>query len=306
MVALYLAWLKQRGKKPRSINDATNVFDLHVLPEIGNMAVADVRRADVVRIVRKLEAAGLARTGGKVVQYLRAAFTRAELDEAPWHEMRAPGTNPCRKLEVQLGVRRKRRLSIEEVRSLGMTLRAASARGESPWLIGLIFLWLLTGARHAEIRTARREWIDWQLGKIDLPDSKTGEKVIWLSPAAMQVVAAIPELEGNPYLICGTKPGRPMFNPYRGWRRLMKEAGIEGATPHDLRRTFASMGLGRGLTLEQIGALLGHSDVETTKSYSFLDEAPAQQAARLVGEGIRQLLDAPRQGELFKGQRPDG
>jgi integrase len=288
LVKLYVDWLKKRAKA-RSWADAKNVLELHVLPAIGRMAVADVQRSDVAAIVRRLEDAGEARTGGKVVQYVRAMFNRAELDEAPWHEMRAPGTNPCRKLEVHLGVKRTRRLSASELGSLGQTLRAAAARGENPWLIGAILL-LLTGARRSEILQARWSDVDWSEGRLKLADSKTGPKSIWLSPAARAVLQVIPRLNENPYIIAGVKPGRPLVNLYGAWRRLMAEAGIEGARPHDLRRTFASLGLGQGLSLEQIGALLGHSSAQTTKGYSYLDAGPALQSADIIGAGIRQLL----------------
>lgn len=290
LVEMYLAWLKKRAK-PRSHADARNVLDLHVLPAIGALAVADVRRGDVVAIVRRLEESGHPRTGGKVVQYVRAMFNRAELDEAPWHEMRSPGTNPCRKLDVHLGEKRTRRLSMAELGRLGGALRAAVKRGESPWLIGAVLLWLLTGARLNEILLARWVDVDWQEGRLRLADSKTGPKSIWLSPAALAVLERIPHLDGNPHIIVGTRPNRPMVNPYKGWRRIMAHAGIEAARPHDLRRTFASMGLGRGLSLEQIGALLGHASVQTTRGYSFLDTDPARESARLIGEGITQLLE---------------
>jgi site-specific recombinase XerD len=67
----------------------------------------------------------------------------------------------------------------------------------------------------------------------------------------------------------------------------MALASIEGARPHDFRRAFASVGLGSGLSLDQLGALLGHGRAETTKGYAFLQPDPARPAVPLIGEGIK-------------------
>jgi len=37
--------------------------------------------------------------------------------------------------------------------------------------------------------------------------------------------------------------------------------------PHDLRRTYAELGLRAGVTISQISKLLGHSSIETTQDY---------------------------------------
>ena len=134
--------------------------------------------------------------------------------------------------------------------------------------------------------------IDRGNGVLELPDRKAGDQFIYLSPQALAVIDALPEVPGNPYLIPGKRPGRPMINPYKPWKRLMALADIEGATFHDLRRTYASRGLGSGMSLEQIGALLGHSQAQTTKGYAFLENQIARENAERIGISIHQLLNA--------------
>lgn len=302
LAALYLAWLR-RHKKPRAVESAEGALRNHVLPAIGRMAVADVQRRDIKRMVDRLELQGKRRTGGLVVQVCRAMFNRAELDEEPWNLMRPAHSNPCAKLAVHLGEQRERALSLEEIGRLGQAIRDARKEGENPWLVGALLLWLLTGARLREIMHARWSWVDWHESALRLPESKTGKKVIHLSPVAMAVLERIPHLDNNPFIICGVRPGRPMIAPYKGFRRLMARARITGVTPHDLRRTYASMGLGGGLTLPQIGALLGHSTAETTNRYAFLQTDPARQSTRQIGEALAQLLDGPSQLRLFQPGR---
>ena len=48
---------------------------------------------------------------------------------------------------------------------------------------------------------------------------------------------------------------------------------------HDLRHSFASVGLARGDALLVIGAILGHADVKTTKRYDRRPERVKQAAA---------------------------
>lgn len=301
LIEINLAWLR-RQRKATSVTDAEHVLQRYVLPAIGRLAVADVQRRDIRAIADRLEAEGKRRTAGKVIQVCRAMFARSELDEAPWNRMRTPGSNPAARLTVHLGERRKRQLSTVELQALGRALRAASSRGENPWLLALILLLLLTGARLRELLLARWAWVDWQEHCLRLPESKTGAKVIYFSPVAMAVLERVPHLDGNPYIIAGTREKQPLVNPYKGWARIMALAGISGLTPHDLRRTYASMGLAGGLSLEQIGALLGHSRAETTKGYAYLQADPARQSTALIGESIRQLLDEPHQAELWEGR----
>lgn len=59
---------------------------------------------------------------------------------------------------------------------------------------------------------------------------------------------------------------------------------------HDLRHSFASFGLASGLSLAEIGKLLGHSQVQTTARYAHLAEKVAQEAAEKSTGMITTLL----------------
>lgn len=53
---------------------------------------------------------------------------------------------------------------------------------------------------------------------------------------------------------------------------------------HDLRHSFASIGVTAGMTLHEIGELLGHASPQTTKRYAHLMEDAAQQRVNLIGD----------------------
>lgn len=49
--------------------------------------------------------------------------------------------------------------------------------------------------------------------------------------------------------------------------RRLRQAGLEAASPHDLRRTFVTLMLADGVDLSTVQALAGHADPRTTSRY---------------------------------------
>ena len=91
-----------------------------------------------------------------------------------------------------------------------------------------------------------------------------------LNPPALEVLHAIPGLEGNPYVICGEKAGQHLVNLEKPWRRIRKTAKLEDVRLHDLRPSFASVAASGGQSLVVIGKMLGHSQPATTARYAHL------------------------------------
>lgn len=63
-------------------------------------------------------------------------------------------------------------------------------------------------------------------------------------------------------------------------RNLGKRAGISNVHPHRFRRTFATNNLRRGMRLEEIQQLLGHSNMDTTLIYAKIDREMLKVNAR--------------------------
>ncbi len=61
-----------------------------------------------------------------------------------------------------------------------------------------------------------------------------------------------------------------------------KLAGIPDLTPHVLRHTFAKTLLDAGTSLDKVAALLGHSDLNTTRRYT----TPSADDLAQVVEGV--------------------
>lgn len=64
--------------------------------------------------------------------------------------------------------------------------------------------------------------------------------------------------------------------------RLGQQAGLENLTPHMLRHTFAKNLVDSGVGLEKVAALLGHSNLNTTRVYITPSQQDLEQAVEQV------------------------
>ena len=131
-----------------------------------------------------------------------------------------------------------------------------------------------------------------------LPESKTGKKTIYLSAAALEILAGLPRLAGNPYVFPGGVEGKPRADLKKPWAAVAKAAGLEGVRIHDLRHSFASFGAGASMGLPIIGKLLGHSQPATTARYAHLDADPMRRAVETIGATIGAALDGCRDDNI--------
>ncbi|MDE0049443.1 MAG: site-specific integrase [Rhodospirillales bacterium] len=123
-----------------------------------------------------------------------------------------------------------------------------------------------------------------------LTDSKTGPRTVSLSPEAADVLAAIPRVAANPWVVPGTKPGARLSSIFEPWARVRARAGLEDVRIHDLRHSYASRALALGESLPVIAKLLGHAQIQTTARYTHLTRNAVKNAATRVADDIAQDL----------------
>ena len=123
-----------------------------------------------------------------------------------------------------------------------------------------------------------------------LSESKTGAKVVYLPPPAIEVLNEIERQPDNPFVIVGAKPGAHLVNLQKPWHGIRAKAGIDDVRIHDLRHGFASAAVASGLSLPMIGALLGHTQPQTTQRYAHLAADPLRQAATITGARIAEAM----------------
>ncbi|MBY0420860.1 MAG: tyrosine-type recombinase/integrase, partial [Parvularculaceae bacterium] len=266
-------------KKASTAAEDERNLRLHVLPALGKMLVKDIGTADVARLVTRMKGKPIA------ANRVRALLSHMMKQARIWGE-RDDVVNPVTDVEKFSEAKRERFLSPDELAKLGKVLGEAAEAGENPYVIGALRLLLLTGARLSEILTLKWEWVDFDARLLRLPDSKTGKKTVALSAPALDVLASLPRQEGNPFVICGAVTGARLVNLQKPWRRIRKAAGLDDVRIHDLRHSFASVAVAGGASLPLIGALLGHSQPQTTARYAHLGNDPRLAAADAVATRI--------------------
>ncbi len=259
--------------KPSTREEYRRSVRLFVDPVVGELRVPEVQRKDIAALHHGLRDKPY--QANRTLGVLSKMFNLAEV----WG-WRPDGSNPCRHVKRYKEHKRERFLSPEETERLGQVLREAEE--EMPSAVAAFRLLLLTGCRMSEIRDLRWDYVNDDC--IELPDAKTGGRVVPLGPEARAVLSAISRDEDNPWVISGRLPGSHLTDLQRPWRRIRKQAGLEGVRIHDLRHSFASRALALGESLTMIGKLLGHTQVQTTARYAHLARDSIQTAAaRITG-----------------------
>lgn len=78
----------------------------------------------------------------------------------------------------------------------------------------------------------------------------------------------------------------------RGLNRVARAAGIGHVHPHQLRHTFATQSINRGMSLEAIAALLGHRDLKMTLVYARIADRKVAEEYFAVTEQVEALYEA--------------
>lgn len=261
MIETYLA-SEVRGKK-RSAREIERILTGYVTPVIGDRLADAITRADVSRLVDGVMNANPDRPARAMARGVHAqlsafySWAMPRLDRLP--------ANPCRDAGRPAPMKARDRVLTEaEIKAFWTACEAAG------WPFGPGFkLLLLTGQRRGEVFEADLAEFDLEGRLWTVPGERAKNGVthlVPLSPAAVTVIKALPEIKGTPKLL----PSRA--DPERGasgfsraleivQRHMGKTLEVEAVTPfrlHDLRRTVATGMQRLGVTQPVVEAVLNH------------------------------------------------
>ncbi|MFO0847868.1 MAG: tyrosine-type recombinase/integrase [Gemmataceae bacterium] len=146
-----------------------------------------------------------------------------------------------------------------------------------PELKDFLTLCSLTGARpFSELGRLTAEKVDFANGLIPLPEHKTAKKtnrprIIVLVPEALAILRRLADKHPTGLLLRSPKIGqwrRQVVS--RALKRAAARAGVPGYLPYDLRRTFITEGLAKGLSANMMAQLAGNSPQIISKFYDSL------------------------------------
>jgi integrase len=286
---------------PTNAGDQISMLRKMVEPAWGNRLVTDITKSDVAKFLdfvaegrprpckrkpnnraRKLQ--GHKPTpirANRMGEVLRKMFTLAM--EWEWRS-----DNPAQGFHRRIEHARERFLSPEELTRLAAVLDKA----EDQRAASIIRMCMLTGARVGEVRQARFEQFNLDYAIWSKPASTTKQRKIHRVPISQDVVAIVRQRQlvvprGNPWLFPGDAVGKPVREIRRFWLMVQREADLPDVRIHDLRHTFASLLVSGGASLEIIGRLLGHSQMQTTQRYAHLMESPLRAGVDSVASIFR-------------------
>lgn len=293
-------------KKASTLSTDKGRIERHIKPLIGKLKLTDVTQADIKKFIKNVAEGATAadvktkKRGRAIVRGGKGTATRTVgllggiLTYAV--ELGLLATNPVTGVKRYPDKKNERYLTAGELGTLGAELRRAELHGVNPKAVAIIRLLVFTGARRGEIERLRWPEVDLTGSRLRLDDSKTGQKTIPLNGAALAILATLREASaGKGFVFPAAKGEGHYVGTPRIWSALRKRIGLSEVRLHDLRHSFASVGVTAGTPLIIVGALLGHSDHATTLRYAHLAADPVSMAAEDIGVLLAEALNPAAQ-----------
>ena len=147
----------------------------------------------------------------------------------------------------------------------------------------LILLVLHTGLRKSEALGLRWKDIDLEERVLTVRAGK-GDKARFI-PINNTAAAALGRRRRDVGHVF-TWQGKPILDIKMSWTRTLRRAGIHGLTFHNLRDTFATRAVHRGVNLVTLRDLLGHSTIEMTVKYAHPTPEANRKAVALLDDAF--------------------
>ena len=170
-------------------------------------------------------------------------------------------------------------------------------RESAPHLRSLIIFLVDTGARLSEALDVTWDNIDLPAdhrGRVRLMRTKNGRpRVVPLTARVREMILSLRFGEDDPcqpiflYQPSGADHGVQFRNPFKAWKGALRRAGVDqDLRLHDLRHTFASRLVSRGVPLYNVQRLLGHQTITMTQRYAHLSPTTFDAAIQRLEEQI--------------------
>lgn len=282
--------VESKHKRPLMVK---GLFELHLLPEIGNLNILDISRGPVLAVLSKVasEVPGSAQV---LLSYLGRMFKYAYKRE--W-TLKIPTYGLTRD---DLGIKATTKRRIISVGELPLLLEQIQSNKPFPVSTQLkIWLSLATLARLGEVGFMRFEELDFKAKTWTIPEHRTKngqEHLIHLNEVALHLLSGDRHSEG--FVFEGRKRGSCLSHQMmtadirKAFERGKLNLPKGPFTPHDLRRTGATMMGELGVDPKVIELCLNHMEpnrvVSTYQLQVRLDDR--KQAFHELGVKLADLL----------------
>ncbi len=216
---------------------------LHIKPNIENKLLNKITANDIQELLVKLK--NRSRTRVTVYNLLNEAFKYAIANKYIKE-------NPCEFIKRPKHTRVTGNALTQEEENL--FLQNIKGHASEPILLLLLY----SGMRRNEALTLQWEDIDWQNNKIHIRGTKTekSDRIIPIFANLKKLLSTFDIKEqGNVFEYC---------NPCSITRSFIRLSGLPNHKLHDLRHTFATRCVEKGIPMKYVQYWLGHSSYKTT------------------------------------------
>lgn len=274
---LFKEYLERHAKvKKRTWKEDQRQYDQY-LGQLASKRLSAITRKDIASLHSRIgkEAKTAA---NRCLALLSSVFGRA-IEFGLWE-----GLNPCLGVKKFPEQSRDRFLSADELSRFFVALEQEPNRTTRDFFL----VALLTGARRANVLSMRWSDIDLKNQAWRIQETKNGiPQTVPLVGPVTEILQERRKTTSSIFVFPGRKSSSGhLEEPKRGWKRICKAAGIEGARIHDLRRTMGSWQAKTGASLPIIGKSLNHKSVSTTSIYARLDLDPVRTAMEKAAEAM--------------------
>lgn len=260
---------KSRIRPRKRPEVAESLLKANLVDKIGKAKAQDVTKRQLIGLLDDIVDRGAPVTANRVYSLLKQCFEFAAAKDlipaSPMAGVLRPGGDESP---------RDRSLNEDEIRAFWT--KVGSAKMEEPTKLGLKLL-LITAQRRGEITAARWSHFDLKNSVWTIPAelSKNGkEHKVPLSPLAIAILSELRGITGErPYVLASHHSEKKPDQPYseRALSRAVRENEdhweIPHFTPHDLRRTAASMMTSIGIPRLHVEKVLNHTTSDIAEVY---------------------------------------
>jgi integrase len=264
----YLAYSK--NNKRAWLRDYTSLT--HIIPFFDGKSLGDISSWMVEQYKQKRIMVVKPATVNRELTTLKNMFTMA----IKWNQAEKNPVKEVKLLRVEEKVERVLSPQ-EEEKLLGNT---------APHLQPIIVTALNTGLRLGEILSLQWDNVDLNQKVIVVAHSKNGK--VRKIPINKVLFSTLDNLKReNSHVFANVKTGKNYGSVKTAFRAAIRRAGIKHLRFHDLRHTFASRIVLKGVDLTTVAELLGHSSIKMTVRYAH----PTPESKRNAVEVLEDYAD---------------
>lgn len=147
----------------------------------------------------------------------------------------------------------------------------------------ILYVLLATGCRISEICALDRDSIDFDNGEIMVLGKGNKERTVFIDDITAMLlkryVESRKDMSESLFIGKGTERLRP-GGVRLMLKRLERRSGVLNVHPHRFRRTLATNLIDRGMSIQEVAAILGHEKLDTTMKYVYVNKTNVKNSYR--------------------------